>query len=129
MVKPKTQGASLHIFSGAATSLRPGKIDLLEAIARSGSLSAAACAIDMSCWRAWILVDTMNCRFRDDLVVTAIGGHGGGRVKPFGMDTQARYRRAEAKASAAAGDKVAAFAGWWRGPVDGFDGAPQFRGR
>ena len=36
MAKSKTQRARLRILIGAATSLGPGKVDLLEAIARSG---------------------------------------------------------------------------------------------
>ena len=113
MAKSKTHGARLRILIGAATSLGPGKIDLLEAIARSGSIFAAARSMGMSYRRAWTLVDSMNRNFRDDLVVTATGGRGGGgsRVTPFGLDILARYRRTEAKASAAVADDVAAFAG------------------
>ena len=108
----------LRILIGAATSLGPGKADLLEAIARQGSISAAARAMGMSYRRAWMLVDTMNRSFRDDLVVTATGGRGGGgaQVTPFGLEVLARYRRTEAKASAAVEDDMAAFAGLMAGP-------------
>ena len=110
--------ARLRILIGAATSLGPGKADLLEAIGRSGSISAAARAMGMSYRRAWKLVDTMNRSFRDDLVVTATGGRGGGgsRVTPFGLEVPARYRRTEAKAAAAIEDDVAAFARLMAGP-------------
>ncbi|MDP6786721.1 MAG: LysR family transcriptional regulator [Rhodospirillales bacterium] len=118
MAKAKTNGARLRILIGAATSLGPGKADLLEAIVRSGSISAAARAMGMSYRRAWLLVDSMNRSFRQDLVVTATGGRGGGgsRVTPFGMDILVRYRRTEATASAAVADDVAAFAKLMAGP-------------
>jgi molybdate transport system regulatory protein len=118
MAKAKTNVARLRILIGAATSLGPGKADLLEAISQSGSISAAARAMGMSYRRAWMLVDTMNRSFRQDLVVTATGGRGGGgsRVTPFGLDILARYRRTEAKASAAVAEDVAAFAGLMAGP-------------
>ena len=72
----------------------------------------------MSYRRAWTLVDSMNRNFRDDLVVTATGGRGGGgsRVTPLGLDILARFRRTEAKASAAVADDVEAFAGLMAGP-------------
>ncbi len=113
MAKPRNQAPQLRILIGAATSLGPGKADLLEAIARSGSISAAARAMGMSYRRAWMLVDTMNRSFRDDLVATATGGRGGGgsRVTPFGLEGLARYRRTEAKASAADEEDETAFAG------------------
>ena len=52
MAKSKTQRARLRILIDTATSLGPGKVDLLEASARSGSISAAARAMGMSYRRA-----------------------------------------------------------------------------
>jgi molybdate transport system regulatory protein len=118
MAKAKTNVARLRILIGAATSLGPGKADLLEAITRQGSISAAARAMGMSYRRAWILVDTMSRKFRDDVVVTATGGRGGGgaQVTSFGLEVLARYRRTEAKAAAAVEDDMAAFARLMAGP-------------
>ncbi|MFI7883763.1 winged helix-turn-helix domain-containing protein, partial [Acinetobacter baumannii] len=48
----------------------PGKADLLEAIARTGSISQAAKSMNMSYRRAWQLVDTMNQCFETALVET-----------------------------------------------------------
>ena len=50
----------MRIMTGDTIAIGPGKIQLLEAIARTGSLTAAAKAIDMSYRRAWILVDELN---------------------------------------------------------------------
>ncbi|MGY1490180.1 winged helix-turn-helix domain-containing protein [Methylobacillus pratensis] len=82
-------------------AIGPGKADLLEAIDKSGSISAGARAMGMSYKRAWDLVDAMNKSFREPLVATATGGsHGGGaKVTPFGQDVLARYRAMEAKAN------------------------------
>ncbi len=101
----------VRILIGSATALGPGKVDLLEAIARSGSISAAARAMGMSYRRAWLLVDTMNRCFHEDLVRTLTGGRGGGgtRVTPMGLDVLKRYRHMEAKAEASVSDEVAAF--------------------
>jgi molybdate transport system regulatory protein len=102
----------VRILIGAATALGPGKVDLLEAIAETGSISAAARAMSMSYRRAWLLVDTMNRCFHGDLVTTATGGRGGGgaKVTPMGLDVLRRYREMEAKAEASVRDEVAAFA-------------------
>ena len=106
----KTQ-PRLRILIGAATALGPGKVDLLEAIAETGSISAAARTMGMSYRRAWLLVDTMNRCFHGNLVTKATGGRGGGTtVTPLGLDVLRRYRDMEAKAEASVRDEVAAFA-------------------
>ena len=68
--------------------LGPGKIDLLEGIARKGSISAAAREMDMSYRRAWLLVEAMNQMFARPLVVAAPGGArgGGAQVTEFGLE-------------------------------------------
>ncbi len=64
----------------------PGKIQLLEAIASCGSISAAGRAMDMSYKRAWDLVDEIN-RICGRAVDSQTGGkNGGGAVlTPFGV--------------------------------------------
>jgi molybdate transport system regulatory protein len=94
---------SIRILFGAASSLGPGKIALLEAIVRCGSISAAAREMGMSYRRAWLLVEAMNQAFKQPAVMAATGGKrgGGAEVTPFGQDLLARYRKIEAKAAAA----------------------------
>ena len=72
----------------------PGKADLLEAIERSGSISAAARALGMSYRRAWLLVDTMNRCFAEPLVEAHPGGgtRAGATVTPAGSAALAAYR-------------------------------------
>jgi len=96
----------LRISKGADIAVGPGKIDLLEAIANSGSISAAAKTLGMSYRRAWLLVDTMNRSFAAPVVLAETGGSrgGGAQVTPLGLEVVRRYRRIEqtaAKASAA----------------------------
>ena len=110
--RPGTGRPRVRILIGSATALGPGKVDLLEAIAELGSISAAARRLGMSYRRAWMLVDTMNRCFRGALVRTSRGGRGGGgtRVTSLGRDVVHRYRDMETKAEASVSGEVAAFA-------------------
>lgn len=103
--------ARLRVLLGEATAIGPGKADLLDAVARSGSISGAARAMGMSYRRAWLLIDTMNKSFRAPLVETNAGGKGGGgaQVTAFGHDVLARYRAMEDKARAAVRADLDAF--------------------
>ena len=75
----------------------PGKIDLLEAIHRSGSLSQAARDLGMSYRRAWLLVDSLKNSFRQSVTVAVTGGRGGGGVTltGFGQELIRSYRALE----------------------------------
>ena len=101
---PKVRHAApqVRILLGSLVAIGPGKAALIEAIDRTGSISAAARDMGMSYRRAWDLVDIMNRCFRRDLVTTATGGSGGGgaRVTAFGRDILARYRAMEETAQA-----------------------------
>jgi molybdate transport system regulatory protein len=72
----------------------PGKADLLEAVAREGSISAAGRALGMSYRRAWLLVDQMNRCFTLPLVETQAGGgrQAGARLTEEGQVALAAYR-------------------------------------
>ncbi|MDD5033774.1 MAG: winged helix-turn-helix domain-containing protein [Methylococcaceae bacterium] len=91
---------SLRLLYGGEIAFGPGKADLLEAIVRTGSISAAGKSMDMSYRRAWLLVDVMNRSFKSPLVETAKGGsHGGGaRLTPLGEEVLNHYRTMEAAA-------------------------------
>jgi molybdate transport system regulatory protein len=80
-------------------SLGPGKIDLLEAIAREGSLTRAAESLGMSYRYAWLLVDDLNASFGAPVTVATVGGKRGGGVAltPFGRELVKRYRAAYAR--------------------------------
>ncbi len=75
-----------------------GKIELLEGIARTGSLSQAARDMRMSYRRAWLLLEDMNSSFNRPVAHASVGGRGGGGVilTPFGTSLVAGYRQLEA---------------------------------
>lgn len=83
--------------------LGPGKADLLDAIARTGSIRAAAEELEMSYMRAWSLVRTMNEAFREPLVEKERGGtgKGGAHLTKHGTRVLQLYRRMEEKAARA----------------------------
>jgi molybdate transport system regulatory protein len=104
-------GPRLRVLLGASIAIGPGKAELLEAIGRSGSISAAAREMGMSYRRAWLLVEAVNVAFAEPVVATATGGSGGGgaQLTDFGSDVVARYRRMEALAEKAVAKEFAAF--------------------
>lgn len=90
----------------------PGKISLLEAIDREGSISAAGRALGMSYKRAWDLVDALNRILGTPVVATSPGGYrGGGAVlTDAGRNLVADYRAIERAAQRAAEPRLAALA-------------------
>jgi molybdate transport system regulatory protein len=95
-----TPRLTLRVDLGSGRALGPGKVRLLEAIARTGSISQAGRILGMSYRRAWLLVDDMNHCFRDAVIAAQPGGiHGGGAtLTPFGQQLVERYRAIEADA-------------------------------
>lgn len=91
----------LQLVCGEGFALGPGKADLLEAIAREGSISGAGRALGMSYRRAWLLVDEMNRCFTERVVETSPGGGrtGGARLTDAGRAMLAAYRELEAEAA------------------------------
>ena len=90
----------LRLDLASHVRLGPGKIRLLEEIARLGSISAAGRALKMSYRRAWLLVDELNSSFREPVVTTRLGGTGGGTasVTPLGTSVIRAYRTMETEA-------------------------------
>jgi molybdate transport system regulatory protein len=90
----------IRVVSDSQIALGPGKVDLLEGIERSGSISKAARELGLSYRRAWTLVDTMNKSFKSYLVQgSAGGGKGGGSyLTPLGKKITKIYRTMEKKA-------------------------------
>lgn len=78
-------------------SVGPGKIDLLEAIERSGSLRQAARALHMSYPHGWWLVKDLNRSFAEAVTTATVGGGNGGgvRLTSFGARLVRCYRAAE----------------------------------
>ncbi len=101
----------LRVYAGDAIAMGPGKADLLEAIDRTGSISAAGRELGISYKRCWDLVETMNTSFREPLVATAAGGsRGGGTVlTDCGREVLAQFRHMEEQARMAVADEMVRF--------------------
>jgi molybdate transport system regulatory protein len=101
---------SIRIDLEPGGRIGPGKIALLEQVAATGSISAAARAMRMSYRRAWLLVEALNGLFREPVVATQTGGsHGGGAsLTPFGRELVAAYRAVEREAHELAAARLAA---------------------
>ena len=84
-----------QILCGDAIAMGPGKADLLEAIAREGSISAAGRSLGMSYRRTWLLVDEMNRCWSERPVATGRGGGGGARLTDAGRHILQAYRALE----------------------------------
>jgi molybdate transport system substrate-binding protein len=76
----------------------PEHLQMLEAIDRAGSISAAARELGIHFRRAWELVQHMNQAAGEPLVATATGGvHGGGAgLTPLGRWAMAGFREVQA---------------------------------
>jgi molybdate transport system regulatory protein len=111
MGNPAAVKFRLRVTRGDDIAVGPGKIDLLEAIDRTGSITAAAKALGMSYRRAWLLVDTMNRCFKSPVVAAESGGRRGGgtALTPVGADVVRRYRRIESAAARAGAADIRAF--------------------
>ncbi len=90
-----------------------GKIRLLEAIERTGSLSQAARGIGMSYRRAWLLIDSMNGEFDTPVISATVGGSGGGGAKltAFGRELIEAYRNLETRLASLTAEHMGKFAG------------------
>jgi len=86
----------------------PGKIALLEAIAREGSISAAGRALGMSYKRAWELVDQLNTLLAEPAVTASPGGArgGGAKLTAAGEALIQDYRAMERAAARAAAPQL-----------------------
>ncbi|GAA4272890.1 LysR family transcriptional regulator [Aquimarina gracilis] len=78
----------IWIESEHGVFLGEGRVRLLKAISKTGSLRKAAVTLDMSYKKAWNLMDSMNKTAQKPLVITTTGGKGGGgaRLTDYGED-------------------------------------------
>ncbi|KFF49065.1 LysR family transcriptional regulator [Gammaproteobacteria bacterium MFB021] len=73
--------------------LGPGKIALLEAIERHGSIAAACREMRLSYKKAWQLLETMSRHFDAALIDTSSGGsqRGGATLTPLARELISHY--------------------------------------
>lgn len=93
----------LRLLSGQKIALGPGKFELLQLIRETDSISEAARRMKMSYMRAWTLIQTMNCCFREPVIRTTRGGRerGGASLTKTGEKLLALYTRLESECLAA----------------------------
>lgn len=104
MARPRVQ-------IGAAIALGPGKIDLLRAVDRERSISAAARTMGLTYKRAWLLIDSLNQGFGRPVVAATAGGRGGGGavLTLLGEALVARYAALESRLGEACEAELRAF--------------------
>jgi molybdate transport system regulatory protein len=95
---------SIRVDLATGARIGPGKVAVLEEIARSGSISAAGRALHISYRRTWELVEDLNATLGAPVVQTAAGGSGGGgtSLTELGQAVVTRYRAIENDCAAAA---------------------------
>ena len=94
---------SIRIELETGGRIGPGRIALLEAIRKTGSLTAAARSIQMSYRRAWRHVDELNKILAKPVVTTSAGGftRGSTKLTPIGEKIVVLYHSVEARTRAA----------------------------
>ena len=104
MVEAPNLKIKIQLYCGEEIAMGPGKADLLDAILREGSISAAGRALGMSYRRTWLLVDTMNRCWAEPLVATSPGNArgGGASVTPSGLSVLAHFRALQNRIASAA---------------------------
>ena len=96
--QPAQDRLSLRIDLASGARIGPGKVAVLEAIDRTGSISGTGRDLAMSYRRTWGLVEDLNRSLGEPVVETASGGSGGGgaQLTRTGRAVIACYRAIEA---------------------------------
>lgn len=92
---PPGRTGLLHLRVGFSDGfyMGPGRADLMQFIAETGSISEAAKRMGMSYKRAWGLVQALNDGFGGQLIETARGGkEQGASLTDAGREVLERYR-------------------------------------
>ncbi len=99
MAKSQVIGLShLRVTLSPAFYIGPGRADLMELIAETGSIVEAAKRMGMSYKRAWSLVQALNAGVTTPLIDTVRGGSGqGATLTDAGREALNRYRMMEEK--------------------------------
>lgn len=102
---------SIRFDLASGPRIGPGKIVLLEAIAETGSISAAARRLGMSYRKAWLLIDAFNKTFNQPVISTETGGEqgGGAKLTDTGREVIRLFKQLETKAASATESTLLAF--------------------
>jgi molybdate transport system regulatory protein len=102
-------GTRFRVHIKHATAIGPGKADVLQGIADTGSIAEAGRQLGMSYQRVWSLVQSMNRDFIAPLVEKQRGGRdgGGARLTQTGEKVLKAYRSMELAAQLAIAQHLA----------------------
>lgn len=78
--EPLVMKATLRAFTGKDKFFGPGKLELLEHIQSTGSISQAAKKMGMSYKKAWDMMNALNQQCTQPIVITQTGGSAGGKA-------------------------------------------------
>ena len=86
-----------RVMRGKEIAFGPGKMELSEWVAETGSIGKAAKRMKMSYMRAWSLIQTMNTCFKEPVIKAVRGGNerGGAEVTGAGRRVLKLYRQME----------------------------------
>jgi molybdate transport system regulatory protein len=103
MSTPLTPHLNLWVEREGRVVLSHWRVRLLEAIAETGSISAAAARLGVQYRLAWDRLNEMEAGLGVPLVERRVGGAGGGgaRLTPAGSDLVQRFNRFAAEMDAA----------------------------
>jgi molybdate transport system regulatory protein len=90
----------LRVRVSDAIALGPGKVELLELVQQTGSITEAAKQMGMSYMRAWTLIRTINNCFKQPLLIAVRGGSkggGGAKLTETGCEVLALYQQMSGK--------------------------------
>jgi molybdate transport system regulatory protein len=128
MLTPLTtgSGASLRLRLRNGGQLGPGKIELLEHLARERSISGAARAMGMAYRKAWLMIDDLNQTFSEPVVRTFPGRSqgAGAELTAFGERLIALFRAAERRMNEAVALQLAELDDALNPQRGGSEGAP-----
>ncbi len=102
-VSPLDEKTRFRVQIKHMVAIGPGKADVLQGIAETGSIAEAGRRLGMSYQRAWSLVKAMNQDFVEPLVTKQRGGvtGGGATLTPTGKQALTIYRAIEEEAQRA----------------------------
>lgn len=106
----------LRVRFGGDDFIGPGKAELLERIAATGSIAAASREMGLSYRRAWSMIEALNAMFDVPLVESARGGpgKGGAVLTARGRDVLGAYQAIVAVTLEQGGDRLTRLQSWLR---------------